>query len=107
MRLAFFGEQQESDAQRRNHGFEQVFSSPDAQVLPEVLKTTGASGWLAEGLVRLYLVEEVARRYGGRFQFLDINSPTATGIRVKGSFSMNSESDTKVEGLVPLKPLQI
>jgi hypothetical protein len=107
MRLAFFGEQQESDAQRRNYGFERVFSSPDAKTLPEVLKATGATGWLAEGLVRLYLVEEVAQRYGGQFQYLDISSPTAKGVRVKGSFSMNSEPDTKVEGLVPLKPLPI
>lgn len=102
MKLAFFGEQRESDAQRRNYNFDEVFSSPDAKTLPEVLKATGATGWLAEGLVRLYIVEEVALRYGGQFQYLDISSPTAKGVRVKGSFSMNNEGDTKVEGLVPL-----
>jgi hypothetical protein len=102
VRLAFFGEQPKIDSQRRGYDMDEVFSSLDAKALPEVLAITGATGWLAEGLVRLYLVEEVARRFGGRFQYLDISPPTARGVRVKGSFIANSEV-TNIEGIVPLR----
>lgn len=99
---AFFGAQTKSSS-RQGYDLEQAFSEPDAKTLPEVLAASEARGWLAEGLVRLYVVEEVARRYGGRFHHLEIGSPTAKGVRVKGSFSISSRKEAvDVSGLVPL-----
>jgi hypothetical protein len=101
---AFFGAQLEARARRGGYDPEQAFSTPEAKTLPEVLTATEARGWLAEGLTRLYLVEEVARRYAGRFQHLDIGPPTTQGVRVKGSFSSSSRTDetVSIEGIVPL-----
>lgn len=44
-------------------------------------------------LVRLYLVEEVAKPYGVRFYHLEVGSPTAKGVRVKGSFNTSSRKE--------------
>lgn len=105
VRQAFFGEQMDGTSKRGGYDFEQAFSSPDAKTLPEVLAATEARGWVAEGLTRLYIVEEVARRYGARFQYLEISSPTGRGVRVKGSFAVRAEGDEKIEGLVPFNVL--
>lgn len=99
---AFFGAQTKSSS--HVYGLEQAFSVPDAKTLPEVLAATDARGWLAEGLVRLYVVEEVARRYGARFHYLEIGSPTVKGVRVKGSFNISTGKEAvNISGLVPLK----
>lgn len=100
-RQAFFGEQMQ--AASSGYDLNHAFSLPEAKTLPEVLGATEARGWLAEGLTRLYLVEEVARRYGARFQFLDIGSPTNRGVQVKGSFVVRGEAEEKIEGVVPFK----
>jgi hypothetical protein len=102
---AFFGERPDGSSHRRGYDLEEVFSEPDAKTLPEVLADTNAGGWLAEGLTRLYLVEEVARRYAGRFHNLEISPATAQGVRVKGTFNVGSGSQEsiKIEGLVPLR----
>jgi hypothetical protein len=80
------------------------FSEPDTAMLPEVLKRFSAGGWLAEGLTRLYAVEEVSRRYDGHFLQLDIGPSTATSIRIRGAFTFRSAGDEKIdiEGSVPL-----
>lgn len=102
---AFFGEQPAAGGRRRSYGLEQAFSTPDAKTLPDVPAAVNASGWVAEGLTRLYLVEEVALRYAGRFQHLEISPATARGIRVKGTLNLGSGSkeEMNVEGLVPLR----
>jgi hypothetical protein len=102
---AFFGARPETSSRRGSYDLEEMFSEPDAKTLPEVLAATSAGGWLAEGLTRLYLVEEVKRRYAGRFQYLDISPATAQGVRVKGSFSVGSsgQEPITIEGLVPLQ----
>lgn len=102
---SFFGEQVENRTRRGSYDLEQAFSMPDAKTLPQVLTATDARGWLAEGLVRLYMVEEVARRYGGRFQHLEVSSATVRGVRVKGSFNTASSGGEtiSIEGLVRLQ----
>lgn len=102
---AFFGALENTRARRSAYDFDLAFSVPDAKTLPEVLSTTDARGWLAEGLTRLYMVEEVARRYGARFQHLEVCSATAQGVRVKGNFSIGSSGGevVRIEGLVPLR----
>jgi hypothetical protein len=102
---AFFGARPGTSSRRGSYDFEEMFSEPDAKTLPEVLAATNAGGWLAEGLTRLYLVEEVARRYAWRFQYLEISPATAQGVRIKGGFSVGSSDHAPVtiEGLVPLQ----
>lgn len=82
------------------------FSEPETATLPEVLRMCGASGWLAEGLTRLYSVEEVSRRYDGHFQYLDVGPSTATSVRIKGAFTFGAAGSHKepisIEGNVPL-----
>jgi hypothetical protein len=63
------------------------FSKPKTLTLPEVLRSHSAGGWLAEGLTRLYAVEEVARRYDGHFPHLDVGPSTARSVRIKGQFT--------------------
>lgn len=83
------------------------FTKPDKKTLPEVLAETNGSSWLAQGLTRLYLIEEFSQRYGGYFEHLNIDSATATGIRIDGAFILQSitTSDNKVviQGVIPLK----
>jgi hypothetical protein len=104
-RQAFFGEVHDASSRRSDYGLEQAFSTPDAKTLPAVLTATNAGGWLAEGLIRLYLVEEVARRYAGRFKHLEVSPATAQGVRVKGTFSVGSgrNEEVHIEGLVPVR----
>ncbi|MDX6577315.1 MAG: hypothetical protein QOE96_3268 [Blastocatellia bacterium] len=86
------------------------FSEPETVILPEVLRACSAGGWLAEGLTRLYSVEEVSRRYDGHFQYLDVGPSTATSIRIRGAFTfgaMGSRNESiAIEGNVPLLPGQ-
>jgi hypothetical protein len=105
VRQAFFGEQPAASGRRDIYDLEQAFSTPDARTLPEVLSAVNAGGWLAEGLTRLYVVEEVARRYGGHFMNLEVGPATAQGVRVKGSFDVRSgnHETATVEGIVPLR----
>ena len=84
-----------------------TFSEPETETLPEILQMYSASGWLAEGLVKLYAVEEVSRRYEGHFSQLEIGPATATHVRVKGKFRFGSAMDARaeqvnVDGSVPL-----
>ena len=79
-------------------------SRPDAKTLPEVLAALNASGWLAEGLTRLYAVEEVRVHAGGHFHHLDVGAATANSVRVEGTFIYGSGDSRRVElqGSVPL-----
>lgn len=102
---AFFGAQPDHSSRRKGYDLEEMFSEPEEKTLPEVLADINAGGWLAEGLTRLYLVEEVARRYAGRFQNLELSPATAQGVRIKGTFSVghSGQEFIKIEGLVPLR----
>lgn len=75
-----------------------------AQPLPQVLNTTGARGWLAEGLTRIYAIEGLAAKFGGRFESLQVGPATAMGVRVRGRYLISSFSPRIVEinGSVPL-----
>jgi hypothetical protein len=101
---AFFGIHPEINS-RDGLDMEEMFSAPESKTLPEVLAAINAEGWLAEGLTRLYLVEEVRRRYAARFENLEVSPATAQGVRVKGSFSLGSgnRESVSIEGLVPLR----
>jgi hypothetical protein len=105
-RRAFFGE--EDKGRRGSLDMAYAATEPESQTLPVILREANASGWLAEGLVRLYIVEEIKRRYGGNFDHLQVGPATATGIRVDGAFTlgsrMSAQSDAvKIQGVVSLK----
>jgi hypothetical protein len=72
--------------------------------LPVLLESTGAKGWLAEGLARLYVVEEASLRFGGYFERLEVGPATATGLRLVGYYSIPGQGREIVEltGRVPL-----
>lgn len=105
-RRAFFGE--EGEGRRGTLDMAYASTKLESQSLPVVLRQANASGWLAEGLVRLYVVEEVKRRYGGNFDHLQVGPATATGIRVDGAFTLGSGMSSRsaaveLQGVVPLK----
>lgn len=82
------------------------FSEPEGATLPEVLRAHEAGGWLAEGLTRLYVVEEVARRYGGHFEYLEVGPAVAASVRIYGRFSFggtgSSQETSEINGVVTL-----
>jgi len=83
-------------------------SAPETKTLPEVLAAANASGWLAEGLTKLYAVEEVTRRYGAHFEHLEVGPATATGIRIDGAFTLGAgisarNESVRIQGIVTLK----
>lgn len=73
-------------------------------VLSTALEKYEARGWVAEGLIRLYLVEGLTTRFGGGFERLDIGPTTATGVRVYGIFrpSGYQPAAVTIQGIVPL-----
>ncbi len=96
-----------TEADRDTWDMAQSFTIPDTKALPEVLAETNAGGWLAEGLTKLYAVEEFKQRYPGYFEYLDISPATATGVRIDGSFvfesGTRSEKEVVIQGVVPLR----
>jgi hypothetical protein len=76
------------------------------QNLPMVLESVGAQGWLAEGLSRLYAVEESSARFGGYFQRLEVGPATATGLRLAGNYRLPGTEPESVDlsGRVPFTP---
>jgi hypothetical protein len=72
--------------------------------LSEVLRQHQAQGWTAEGLTRLYVVEELIARHGGHFDQLEVGPATATGVRVHARYLPGGHDQATVEisGIVPL-----
>ena len=101
VKKAIFGEQQRSS----RHALDLVaaISAPDARALPSVLAEGGINGWAAEGVVRLYAVEEVARKWGGRFVKLEVGPNTSSGTRINGEFQLQDGEAVPVRGVVPLR----
>lgn len=79
--------------------------SPDRMSLPDVLAAQRAQGWLAEGIVRLYLVESLTDRFDARFEHIDVGPATANGVRIIARFLLPGFNSTpiEVEGVVPLR----
>jgi hypothetical protein len=73
--------------------------------LPEVLQEYHATGWLAEGLTRVYFVEELVSRHGGHFQYLEVGPATAAGVRLTASYVPpgHGAKPLPITGSVPLR----
>lgn len=81
-------------------------SVPDGvPTLPDVLREHQASGWLAEGLTRLYIVEELVTQHGGHFPRLEAGPATASGVRVDIQYLPAGHNVTPVliGGVIPLR----
>jgi len=105
-RRAILGEPFEG-RQRGSLDMTNSLTEPEALSLPQVLRTQEAGGWLAEGLTRLYVVEEVSRRYGGSFDLLEVGPAVAASVRIHGRFSFgtglgSSEETCEIDGVVRL-----
>jgi len=103
--LAIFGKEVKIDSSVLS--LAQSLTRLDTSALPELLRTTKASGWIAEGLTRLYIVEEFRQRYPGYFEYLNVGPVTATGVRVDASFVIVSSSiadkkPIRIQGFVPI-----
>jgi len=83
-------------------------TKPDKIMLPEVLELFQANGWIAEGLTRLYIVEELKQRYPGYFEHLSVGPASSQGVRIDGAFVIESSSfpdreRIKLQGFVPIR----
>lgn len=78
--------------------------APDGPTLPEVLAERQAQGWLAEGLVRLYLLEWLSWKFGGHFDHIEVGPATASGVRVNAGYRPEG-FDQPVVGIVGVVPL--
>lgn len=101
-RTTVFGELR--NANRSRPDMLDTFESHSGPDLPDVLRAHSASGWLAEGLTRLFLVEHLLGRHGGRFDRLEVGPATANGVRVDALFVPDGGSAVAtIHGLVPLR----
>jgi uncharacterized protein YwbE len=62
--------------------------SPDGLDLQTVLAQHRATGWVAEGLTRLYLVESLAKKHGAEFEHLTTLPATADAVRLEAAFKL-------------------
>lgn len=97
--MAFFG----ADPGKWDRFMRAVFG-PSGPTLPQVLATTRAESWLAEGLVRLFIVENLLGRFGGYFTRLDVGPATGKSIRLGCQFIPGGQrpETITIAGAVPL-----
>jgi|GEM_PF-1677522 len=100
-----------SDMNDRDLSFVRSLTQSAESTLPEILQDNAATGWVAEGLARLYIVEELRQRYSGYFEHLEVGAATAQGVRVDGVFVLESSSFPTakvipIQGIVPINRSQ-
>ncbi len=78
--------------------------APEGPTLPEIIAREDARAWLAEGLVRLYTIEGLVKKFGGQFDRLDVGPATANGVRVDAVFQPggHSQATAAIRGIVPI-----
>lgn len=96
---AVFGKEYKNQSRRGGYDLIEAFAQPTTRTLPQILASCNANGWLAEGLVRLYIIEEFTIRYGGHFEYLEVGSATANSVRVDGKFLFGTRSSAQNESL--------
>jgi hypothetical protein len=76
----------------------------ESETLPQLLKKIHAHGWMAEGLTRLFIVENLIAKFGGHFVRMDVGSASGSGVRVKVGFAVDgAQRPATFEGIVPLR----
>jgi hypothetical protein len=94
------------DRRANHHDLLLLMSVPsDVPTLPSVLAQHQAQGWTAEGLTRLYVVEELITRHGGHFDVLEVGPATAAGVRVEARYTPagHNQRSVRISGIVPLR----
>lgn len=79
------------------------FFGNERELLPEVLSAHGATGWVAEGISRLFIVESVLERFGGYFDRFEVGPATASGVRLNLAHVSGSDDVAHAAGLIPLR----
>jgi hypothetical protein len=76
----------------------------DDITLPDVLRGLGASGWFAEGVVRLFIVEEMVSRFSVDFEHLRVGLASASGVRAAFTIALAHQPHEPISmsGVVPL-----
>lgn len=72
--------------------------------LPDILAAYTATGWVAEGISRLFIVESLLAKFGGYFDRLEVGPATADGVRISLAHVSGSDDVAHAAGLVPLRP---
>jgi hypothetical protein len=83
--------------------FMRAASGEAAPSLTQVLTANAALGWRAEGLVRVYLVEEFDKRFGGYVSAMQVGPATATHVRLVAQLTLPDKQGIATRGLVPLR----
>lgn len=78
------------------------FFGGDEPSLPQILEANGASGWLAEGLSRLFIVQGALGKFGGYFDTLEVGPATATGIRISVAHVSGNDDVARITDVIPL-----
>lgn len=79
------------------------FFGGERESLPEILGAHGASGWLAEGISRIFVVESLLDKFGGYFDTLEIGPATANGVRLSLAHVSGTDDVAHVTGVIPLR----
>jgi len=93
------------DRRSNRHDLLLMMSVPsDVPTLPSVLGQHQTQGWTAEGMTRLYVVEELITRHGGHFDLLEVGPATAAGVRVNARYTPagHEQATVVLSGIVPL-----
>jgi len=79
-------------------------TAPEYEPLPNLLQRYGASGWLAEGMTRLYFVERILSKYEGSIERLDVGPATSSSVHIHALFRMSTHErrDVDIQGNVPI-----
>lgn len=85
-----------------------LYTRPDGPTLPQILKSAVLSGWQAEGVARLYAVEELQRKWGGTFDSIEVGPATASGVPIRATARLPRMASNvpaerfEVQGVLPL-----
>lgn len=101
-RSLFCEERNERDQWRSSSDMLDSMTAPQGLTLPQVLATEKATGWLAEGLSRLYLVERLDAKYGGHLLKLTVGPATSTGVRINAELQVGDEPPVSILGTAPI-----
>jgi hypothetical protein len=82
------------EIERSDRRFEMIFAAQHGPSLKTVLRTQNASGWLAQGLTRLYIIENLSTRFMGNLEILEVSTSTSHGLRVNATYIPDDYSRT-------------
>lgn len=96
---AVFGNQKRA---ANDHSFYRGRSGDSGPTLHEVLVETSSKGWRAEGIVRLYVVDELDRIFGAYVSEMDVGPASASSVRLAIAITLPENHELQSRGLVPL-----